>query len=223
MDETHLILIPIFVFILLFIITIVFKKKNSNKRKIIKKLPISDIKDAKKISGLIKVKGTLIKIKTIQSYLAKKQCIGYDYKAMKWVTTDRFDNDHSSKRWKTIESIEECYDFYIQDQTGKIKVEAEDISIVCSNNEKKTKKDKTSYFENLLLPNKDEYYVIGSVNKDDDGYTIVKDIIEKELSIFDMKSYDLLVDIPQSYRIGCGILLIGVFLSFLYLFLHFFN
>ena len=210
-------------FIVIIIAFAVFRKKKKDNRNIIKSLPVSNIKDVGKLSSLVKVKGTLVKIKTIQSYLFKKQCIGYDYKAKKWVTTDRFDNDHSSRRWKVIESIEECYDFYIQDHTGKIKVEAEDISIFSYNNEKKIKKEGISYFENLLLPNTDEYYVIGSVEKDENEISIRKNLIDNELYIFDIKSYDLFVDIPKWYRIGCGILLIGLFISFLYIFLHFFD
>ncbi|WP_299444325.1 hypothetical protein [uncultured Aquimarina sp.] len=214
MSESCLILIPLFVFVLLFIITSVFKKKKKDNRERIKNLPITDIKDAEKISDLIKVKGTLIKIKIIQSYLTKTQCIGYDYKAKKWVSSDRFDNDRSSKRWKTIESIEECYDFYIQDHTGKIKVEAEDISIVSYNNEKKIKKGQISYYENLLLPNTDEYYIVGSIEKDENEIIIRKSVMDNELSIFDLKSYDLFVDIPKWYRIGCAVFLIIIAIIF---------
>lgn len=223
MDETYIILIPLAVFVFFIIITVIFKKKKKDNRKLIKSLPISNIKDVGKLSGLVKVKGTLIKIKTIQSHLTKTQCIGYDYKAKKWVTTDRFDNDHSSKRWKTIESIEECYDFYIQDHTGKIKVGAEDISIFSYNNEKKIKKSGISYFENLLLSNTDEYYVIGSVEKDENEISIRKNVIDNELYIFDIKFYNLFVDIPQWYRIGCIIVLIVLFVCFLLIFMYYSN
>jgi len=79
---------------------------------------------------------------------------------------------------------------------------------------KKVKKGQINYYENLLLPNTDEYYVIGSVEKDENEISIRKNIIDNELYIFDMKSYDLFIDIPKWYRIGCAIFLIMIVIIF---------
>lgn len=217
MNEFYIKLIAVVFFISLIILSTVFRKKKSDNRIKIKSLTISNINSIE-IGHLVKVKGTLIKIKLIQSNLTKTQCIGYDYKAMKRVVKDPFDNNHSSKRWETIDSIEECYDFYIKDNTGKVKVEAEDISIICSSNEKTIIKNKISYFENLLLPNKEEYFVIGNVIKDENELIIVKDVYEKELSIFDMKAYDLIVNTSQWYKVGCSVFLLLTLVLFLVVF-----
>jgi len=217
MNEFYIKLIAVVFFISLIILFTVFRKKKSDNRKKIKSLTISNINSIE-IGHLVKVKGTLIKIKLIQSNLTKTQCIGYDYKAMQRVVKDPFDNNHSSKRWETIDSIEECYDFYIKDNTGKVKVEAEDISIICSSNEKTIIKNKISYFENLLLPNKEEYFVIGTVVKDENELIIVKDVYEKELSIFDMKAYDLIVNTSQWYKVGCSVFLLLTLVLFLAMF-----
>ena len=219
MNETHIMLILLFAFVLLFFITSILKKRKKDNRKIIKKLPISYIKDAKKVSGLIKVKGTLVEIKTIQSYLTKKQCIGYDYKAMKWVTTDRFDNDHSSKRWKTIESIEECYDFYIQDQTGKIKVKAKDISISLLNvNQTNKKISGHRHTENLLLQDDKEYILIGTATYNKNNELIIKKA-ENEFDIrdpyFDKIYKSDLPDKISKYGLIFMLLLIGLVLFFI--------
>lgn len=91
----------------------------------IKKLPFSTISELINIKDktYIKVKGKLKVIDYTLSELTENKCIGYTYQEMKWTYTKRTGERSKRSQWKIIKSDSYTEDFYIEDHSGKIKVD----------------------------------------------------------------------------------------------------
>ena len=169
----------------------VFKKK---KPSIIKTLTISEINTVSK--GLCKIKGQILATNQITSPITETQCIGYNYSNLS-LSYDGRRGAKGVKRWRIYRTKSVSSDFYLQDKTGQIKVNAKNISIQINANRSEKKLSRTLIdVENLLLEDGTEYILIGTVNVDKNGdMEIVK---EKELIIMDEAFYKFVnVEIPS--------------------------
>ena len=114
----------------------------------------------------------------------------------------------------------EALDFYINDGTGKIKVDAYGITIYCPENQKSTQKGQTFLFEELLLSNQTKYTLVGSVVKNENNeLNFEKDPLLDQLYIFDDYYVENALNIPLIQRFGCSLLLLvcfGVVIYFLF-------
>ena len=192
------------------------QNKKTDIRKLLNSLPTTQISDLQE-GNLYKVVGKLVMENTMLSLLTKSKCIGYIFEEKKWVSRSPFKNGHINNKWKTISSQTECKDFYIKDNSGKIKVNAYDIKIYLLTNETKKSKNKTSLIENLLLNNDTNYIVLGTVNKNENSnLEISKNLEGGQLIIMDEKFYDIYVKKNVLSRIGCVILLIILTMTFFY-------
>jgi len=125
--------------------------------------------------GFVEVKGKLKQIKSMTSPMTKSKCIGYNYSIMRFNSSrkrsvssiNRGESEQKERdkhmKWEDISSDTARNDFYIEDSSGKIKVKAKGISVVLLNvNQTDKKTSGTSHTENLLLPDDQEYVLIGT-------------------------------------------------------------
>ena len=191
----------------------VFKKK---KPSIIKTLAISEINTVSK--GLCKIKGQILATNQITSPITETQCIGYNYSNLS-LSYDGRRGAKGVKRWRIYRTKSVSSDFYLQDKTGQIKVNAKNISIQINVNRSEKKLSRTLVdVESLLLEDGTEYILIGTVNVDKNGdMEIVK---EKELIIMDEAFYKFVnVEIPsmkKKIRLFIIFLLLGLFIFVLH-------
>ncbi|AIZ42780.1 hypothetical protein [Cellulophaga baltica] len=192
---------PFFIFVLSFLEVlfflliggmILFKLfKNKIKNDV---LDISEIKTLSK--GLVNIKGKIKPINYIESPISERECIGYNYSNLS-LSYDGRRGAKGVKRWRIYRTKSVSSDFYLQDKTGQIKVNAKNISIQINVNRSEKKLSRTLIdVENLLLEDGTEYILIGTVNVDKNGdMEIVK---EKELIIMDEAFYKFVnVEIPS--------------------------
>ncbi|WP_299242772.1 hypothetical protein [uncultured Aquimarina sp.] len=193
-----------------------------------KDFELSNIKDI--TNGLVKVEGTISSLENLISPLTETKCIGYVYKKEehKYI---RGKNEPSGiqgalpngyTKWVTTESLEKCSDFYIEDDTGKIKVISKGIVMGIKSHETKfTESRKILHEEYLILPDDHVYTIVGTVSKDKKGTLIIKkDKGDQKLSILDVE-YDELVNdilIPNLKQFGFTLLILVLFGFLMYYF-----
>ena len=97
------------------------------RKRLMQNVPTSKVKGV--FIGLNELKGNAVVEKPLRSFLARKDCIWYRYKIEEeWerseTTTDSEGNSKTERKsgWKTIDSGEEEQVFYLEDDTGKIRV-----------------------------------------------------------------------------------------------------
>ncbi len=212
---THLIALASIVIAFFILIFSAILRGNKEQKGIneIKKLPFSAVSELTDLNDktFVKVKGKLKVIDYTLSELTETKCIGYTYQEMKWTYTKRTGERRKKSQWKTIKSEEYTEDFYIEDTSGKIKVDTVGIQISSQFNQKKEKDGKITCVENLLLPDQKEYILIGTLNKENKKISIAKDFKKNKKDDFiliDPKSYDIIYNTSKTYRIGCAIFLI---------------
>lgn len=199
------------------------KSKDIDVTKLLNILPTTPISDLKVDDDFYKIIGRLEMNISMQSLLTKSKCIGYTFEEKKWVSRRPYKNNHSERKWKTVSSETECQDFYIEDKSGKIKVNAYGIKIYLITNENKKVKNGTYLFENLLLNDNTNYIVLGTVSKSENNdIELSKSLLGQKLIIMDEKYYNLYVKKNPFLRLGCAILLIGLAILFLFIFIKFF-
>ncbi|WP_299315750.1 hypothetical protein [uncultured Aquimarina sp.] len=142
--SNHLIVLgSIVIAFFILIISAVIRKDTSRKEiQKIKNLPFSNISQLIDLENqtLIKIKRKLKAIDYTLSELTETRCIGYKYQEMKWTYTKRTGERSKKSQWKIIKSDSYTEDFYIEDNSGKTKVEALGIQISSQHNQKKEKK-----------------------------------------------------------------------------------
>ncbi|WP_103867229.1 GIDE domain-containing protein [Aquimarina sp. I32.4] len=178
--------------------------------------------------GLIKVEGVLTCSNLLISPLTETPCIGYVYKKEKY----RYfrekgvriyeDTNRGYSRWVTIKNIKKCSDFYINDDTGSIKVKTNGLEIGINTHETKLQESrKVRHSEYLILPDDHLYIVIGNLYRDKTGELIIKKGHENEmLTIMNVK-YDELINkvmVPNLKRLGVILLIILLFGGLMYYF-----
>ncbi|MFS4431130.1 hypothetical protein [Chryseobacterium sp. S90] len=120
--EKAIILIPLAVFILIFI---TLMKPNGAKRflRLQSSLPTSKIHSVAK--GLAEIEGTLVMKNPLFSPVKNEVCIGYYY------TIENIDRDSDGKEtYRTIHRETQCNVFQVKDNTGTIEIEPEGIELV---------------------------------------------------------------------------------------------
>jgi hypothetical protein len=131
-------------------------------------------------NGLVKLKGKLKAIELIESPISKKRCIGYNYTesyshARK---KNHFGNDSISRERKTkITKLEiKCNNFYLEDDTGRIKIIAKDINIFSIKNQSSIEPffQNTMKSETLLLEDENEYVIVGTAVMNKKGEFVIK-------------------------------------------------
>ncbi|WP_299444319.1 hypothetical protein [uncultured Aquimarina sp.] len=169
----------------------VLKKKKPN---LIETLEVSKINTLS--NGFVKIRGKLKSINHITSPISETKCIGYNYSQLSYRSAGAR-RVKGSKKWRTYRTESKSADFYIQDDTGKIKINAKDISIQLNVNRSEKKLSKTLIdVENLLLEDDTEYILTGTLNKNkNNSIEIVKGT--KEFVIMDKAFYEFAFeDIP---------------------------
>ncbi len=179
----------------------------------IKKMPLIDVDSV--ASDLVKIKGKLTPLdKYITAPLSEVMCIGYEY-TISQRGYEKRDGRYKKigtfeKKWKVTNSETKCSDFFLSDETGKIKVIAKDISIFIFSNETQKNDKYTLYSENILIPDK-EYFVIGSaVYNTDNELIITKQNPQNQLLIIDTEFYDIAFNTSRLYKIGCTFVLLSM-------------
>lgn len=120
--EKAIIIIPLVVFVLIFI---TLMKPSAGKRflRLQSSLPTSKIHSVAK--GLVEIEGTLIMKNPLFSPVKNEVCIGYYY------TIENIDRDSDGKEtYRTIHRETQCNAFQVKDDTGIIEVEAEGIELI---------------------------------------------------------------------------------------------
>ncbi|PKV49416.1 E3 ubiquitin ligase [Aquimarina sp. MAR_2010_214] len=171
----------------------VLKKK---KPSTIETLEVSKISESP--NGLCKIKGRILAIDKIGSPITETKCIGYSYSQLSY-RYGGIRRAKGRKKWRTYRTESKSTDFYIEDSTGKIKVNARGISIQINVNRTEKKLSRTLLdVENLLLEDGTEYILTGTVIKNKDGsLEIIKNEKDKELVIMDKALYEFVYeDIP---------------------------
>ncbi len=176
-----------------------WQKRKKQKKRI--KPITSFIKDV--TPGFVTIKGKLKQIQTITSPLTKSPCIGYKYSSFIYKSSGTvsvsnrdkgltYSKGDKYKKWKTIASDTKCNDFYIEDETGKIKVKANGITIqllgINQTDEKSSNQSIKS--ENLLLENDQEFIITGTVKTNKKKELVIKKS-DNEFIIYDPHSYTL--------------------------------
>ncbi len=203
----------IFIFLLIVLIFF-FGGKQKKYRKKNRTVNFSNIHDL--TSGLVKVKGRLEAIETIKSPIFNKDCIGYECSRYLRNTF----KSSGGKKWIKSWNNSYCTNFFIEDNTGKIEVNAKKISIKinCNKSEKKISKKELEE-EKLLIADDKEYILIGTVVSTKNGtIKIKKGKLNKELLIMDSNLYNLLYqEVPDinSKVISFVILLLVTIISFM--------
>jgi len=196
--------IMFFAMILSAIISIRLENRSVNK---IKPLPFYKTNELfnLKEGTLIKLKGKLKGINYTSSELTKTKCIGYSYTKFKKYPKRKI-------KWKITDSYSYSENFFLQDDSGSVKVYASKISISSSKNQKEIKKPGFKEYENLLFSDDTEYVIIGTLYKKDTSI-FIKDNSEKNKSIelMSLNNYDIIYNTSKAYNIGCGIFLILFF------------
>ncbi|WP_299219244.1 hypothetical protein [uncultured Aquimarina sp.] len=215
-------------FLFLAIIIIIGESQKRKKKKNRIKPIISDIKDIS--TGFVEIRGKLKQINTMTSPMTGSECVGYNYSIMRFNSSrkrsvssiDRVISESKERdrhmKWETISSDTACNDFYIEDHTAKIKVKAKDISIFLLNvNQTDKKISGAMHTENLLLPNDQEYILIGTAIYNKKNELIIKKA-ENELvisdTLVDKLSKSDLPDKISKYGLIFMLLLIGLILLF---------
>ncbi|WP_299902910.1 hypothetical protein [uncultured Aquimarina sp.] len=171
-------------------------------------------------SGLVKIKGRLKAIDHVKSPITETKCIGYNYSQLAYRSAG-VRRAKGSKKWRTYRTESKSTDFYIQDDTGKIKVNAKDISIQINVNRSEKKLSRTLLdVENLLLEDDTEYIITGTVVNKNNSVEIIKDEKDKELRVMDIAFYEFTFeDIPfMKKKVGFFIvfLVIGILCFVIY-------
>ncbi|WP_299315746.1 GIDE domain-containing protein [uncultured Aquimarina sp.] len=197
----------------------VLKKKKPNP---IETLEVSKINTLFK--GFVKIRGILKSINHIKSPITETKCIGYNYSQLSYRTAG-VRRVRGSKKWRTYRTESKSTDFYIQDDTGRIKINAKYISIQVNVNRSEKKLSKTLLdVENLLLEDNTEYILSGTIIKNGDGnLEIVKG--EKDFVIMDKSFYEFVYkDIPfMKNKAGFFIVFLVICIIFFVVYKSIFN
>jgi len=166
-------------------------------------------------SGLVEVRGILKAIDMITSPISKSKCIGYHYSELRYAssqirTLEKRKEVSRWREWKATNSKSKCNDFFIQDESGKIKVIAKGITVAINVN--KTEKKITNHSKNieyLLLEDNIEYILVGKVTLNDKGEKVIKKN-KNQFLISDVLHYSIINNniIPLLKKIGILIFII---------------
>ncbi|WP_103867524.1 GIDE domain-containing protein [Aquimarina sp. I32.4] len=175
----------------------VLKKKKPKPIEILEESKIDSLS-----KGVVKIKGRLKAIHHIKSPISEIECIGYNYSQLS-LRYGRGKKGKKRRKWRILKSTSESTDFYIEDNTGKIKVNAKGISIQINTHRTEKKISRTLLdVENLLIEDETEYIVTGTVITNKNGnLEIVKGATERELVIMDTAFYEFIFeDVPFMKR-----------------------
>lgn len=210
-----------FLFILLIAI-LSLRQKNIKKNKT--KKTVKDRKKIKKIDiGYTEIKGKIRALETITSPFTHSKCIGYLFTESEYNNSRKRGNSGNYKisrenKWKDLETQTECCDFYIEDKTGKVKVEAEGIILITEHITKKRKIWYKNIFktEFLLLEDGVDYILKGEIVYNKKKEMIFKDT-GKNMFIIMPETIDK--KIMTSYIVDIIIIIVVIVISII-LFLY---
>lgn len=147
-----------YAFVLIFVIIIlsaILPNKTNRYLKYQGILPSSKIRSV--AMGLAEVKGKLISIKEMMAPIENVSCIGYEYK-IESISRDK----DGKESYSTISSEIVCNRFYIEDETGKIEVNPEQLDFVWIELNKRYESGGRRYSQYIIKAN-DEMLLIGKV------------------------------------------------------------
>ncbi len=93
-------------------------------RHLIKDTPTSKIRSA--AIGLVELNGKVIADKYLETPFSKQNCVYYEYLKQVFYRTNK------SAGWRTLAHEKKHIDYYIYDETGKIKIKADEVKYVVS-------------------------------------------------------------------------------------------
>jgi hypothetical protein len=148
---------PIGFFMIFVIIILYFIFPNSKSRflKYQSILPTSKIRSV--TTGLAKIEGKVVMIDPLISPISNKQCVAYEY-TIDDINTDSDGDTHYSNFF----SDTKCNPFYIEDETGKILINSENLNLLWLEIDEQNTKSGKRYTQNLIKPN-DIVSLIGKV------------------------------------------------------------
>ncbi|MFK7059786.1 hypothetical protein V3Q90_06575 [Flavobacterium oreochromis] len=168
----------IYTFVIVFLAIIVMAFLPSNKNRFLKYqaiLPTSKIHTV--AMGLAEVRGKLKAKELLKSPLKDKDCIGFYYE-IEDCTTDSEGRDSYS----TIFTNQVCNPFYIEDETGVIAVNPENLELVWLKVDEQYTTRGKRHTQYLLKPN-DEMLLIGKASLENNVPTFVYESIKKVFAI----------------------------------------
>ncbi len=174
----------IYVFLFIPVAIVVSALLPSNKKRALayqRILPTSKIRSL--AMGLVELEGRIELIEPLVAPIGKKTCAGYRY------TTERIGRDKNGKTtYTTIHDETFCNDFYLQDDTGKIKVLGEKLELVLMNYDEQYSDGDRRYTQYVLLPEAKMLVVGGAVPGENNVPQIAQEPIKKVFAIVPSES-----------------------------------
>lgn len=152
-----------------------------NKHTVLDRNIPKEIKISKLTNGHTTVRGRLKSIDTMRSPITKTTCIGYLI-------------IETMKHGKKPVSETKCKDFFIEDETGKIKVKGKGLLIAADTNKNIIKTTRyTTEVEYLLLENNNmQYVLVGDAETTKKGELVIKKAMDHRFTIEEADFHDIM-------------------------------
>lgn len=193
----------ILAFLLTFVVAILSSNNNKRFLKLQRNLPTSKVRSV--AMGMAELQGNCNMIKSVNSPLGDKECIGFRYK-IEDVKTDK--DGHTSYTTRLDKTV--CEDFMLTDDTGSILVKGENISLIWMEEDSSIYHDSQRFTE-YLLKNKKEVLLIGNVSLEENKPIVGFDTYHKTFgvsSIDKLALYNDSVPLVNSAKIYAAILVV---------------
>ena len=144
-------------------------------------LPTSKIRSL--AMGLVELEGRIELIEPLVAPIGKKTCAGYRY------TIERIGRDKNGKTtYTTIHDETFCNDFYLQDDTGKIKVLGEKLEFVMMDADEQYSDGDRRHTQYVLLPEAKMLVVGGAIPGENNVPQIAQEPVKKVFAIVPSES-----------------------------------
>lgn len=189
--------VPYFIIIFFIILPFLTSLKPNNKKRFYKyqrTLPTANIRSV--AMGLAEISGKVKMLEPLTSRIGKKKCIGYLY-TIEDVRTDKDgDNSYSLESSETV-----CKPFYLQDNSGQIKVVGNDIEFIDFEIDEQYQSSMKRYTQYLLTENMDVLLIGKAGLKENNEPVFMKEEIKDVFGISPVASvetYNIMRPILQS-------------------------
>lgn len=162
-------------FLLVFVVAKLASSNNKRFLKFQRNLPTSKVRSV--AMGMAELQGNCKMIKSVNSPLSNKECIGFRYKIEDIKTDKDGDTSYTTRLDKTV-----CEDFMLQDDTGSILVKGENISLIWIEEDSSISEDRQRFTE-YLLKNKKEVLLIGNVSLEENKPIVGYDSYNKTFGV----------------------------------------
>lgn len=178
--------VPYFIIIFFIILPFLTSLKSNNKKRFYKyqrTLPTANIRSV--AMGLAEISGKVKMLEPLTSRIGTKKCIGYLY-TIEDVRTDKDgDNSYSLESSETV-----CKPFYVQDNSGQIKVVTDDIEFIDFEIDERYQSSMKRYTQYLLTENMDVLLIGKAGLKENNEPVFMKEEIKDVFGISPVASVE---------------------------------